>query len=213
MGTSRLRPIAVGTRFGRLVTTGEVDRTAGRTPRWVCICDCGQQAAVDGAKLRGGKARSCGCVARAMLRLGPEASRRHGSVGTREYHCWSAMIQRCLNTKNPNYPNYGARGITVCDRWRDFAAFAADMGPCPVGLTIDRIDNARGYEPGNCRWATYQQQNRNLRRNRLVTWQGKTLPLVAWCEQLGVPYDSMRWRLRYGWSVEEAFTTPLGATP
>lgn len=91
----------------------------------------------------------------------------HGQVGTRTYNCWASMIQRCTNPKSGGYRWYGARGIAVCEAWRDFRRFLSDMGECPPGLSIDRIDPSGNYEPGNCRWATQQEQQRNRSNNKL----------------------------------------------
>lgn len=112
------------------------------------------------------------------------------------------MIGRCFKKKNHKYPDYGGRGITVCDRWLDFTAFYDDMGERPKGMTIERIDNGGNYEPDNCRWATPKEQANNTRRNRRITFNGETLNLTAWAERLGVTYGVLHWRL---------LTMPLGA--
>jgi hypothetical protein len=123
------------------------------------------------------------------------------------------MIDRTSNPDNRNFHHYGGRGITVCERWQSFENFAADMGPTfSPELTLDRIDNDRGYEPGNCRWATRAEQNRNQRRNRYVTWRGRTMVLTDWADLLGLNFDTVRKRLdKHGWPVERALSA--GADP
>lgn len=121
------------------------------------------------------------------------------------------MVARCTNPNRPDYAYYGGRGVGVCDRWRQsFAAFLADMGEKPVGLSLDRIDNAHGYEPGNCRWATKYEQMQNTRGTRLLTHRGRSMGLAAWAREIGINKESLRTRLMRGWSLEKALTT--GAT-
>ena len=126
------------------------------------------------------------------------ARHRTGSVSP-EYNAWCGMKTRCTNPNRPYFADYGGRGITVCERWRDdFAAFLADMGPKPSPRhSIDRIDNTKGYGPDNCRWATPADQARNTRRNINITRDGVTLCLRAWCERLGLNYARVQSRV-YG---------------
>lgn len=119
------------------------------------------------------------------------------------------MLARCDNPKNPAYPRYGGRGITVCDRWRTFEGFLADMGERPAGKSIERINNDGNYEPGNCRWATAKEQNLNTRSNRLVTIDGETRPLAEWAELRGLLVGTVYDRLYRGWNIERAINTPL----
>jgi hypothetical protein len=164
-----------GQRFFRLVA---IERVAESPPSWRCRCDCGGEKVVAGRNLRSGGVKSCGCWNR---ETGVIAGRVNGKVNTLrhghtrngrptpEYTCWQNMWARCRNPKNPKYADYGGRGIKVCDRWRDYAAFLADMGPQPPPLgwglswSVDRIDNDGNYEPGNCRWATPRDQRHNRR--------------------------------------------------
>ena len=115
------------------------------------------------------------------------------------------MRTRCLNPQNQDYKDYGARGITVCERWMDFANFHADMGERPAGLTIERIDVNGNYEPGNCRWADLTAQANNKRNNRTVEWNGVCKTLMQWSREIGIDRSKVRYRLDHGWPVEKAF--------
>jgi hypothetical protein len=138
---------------------------------------------------------------------------RHGEAWkTREYAIWQAMVQRCTNPTSVNFHKYGARGITVCDAWRDYSTFLADMGRRPSNEhSLERIDNERGYEPGNCRWATVKEQANNTRWNRRLTLNGETLTVAQWAERTGMKSNTIIYRLRRGWSDEKALTGPLQA--
>lgn len=121
--------------------------------------------------------------------------RTHGMSRTAMYKRWRSMRNRCENPNAPVYKNYGGRGIRVCERWRDFELFAADMGPAPSGCSIDRINNDGNYEPGNCRWATRADQNRNTRRVHLITHEGRTQCVADWALELGLSWTTARYRL------------------
>lgn len=150
-----------GKRFGRLVVIKQ-DEGKHHKPHWLCRCDCGVEIIVSGSHLRGGITQSCGCLRSEVL---IERSTKHGGYGTPEYNSWCAMIQRCTNPKKIDYENYGGRGITICERWRDnFEYFLSDMGYRPgPEYSIDRIDVNGNYEPLNCRWATAKEQRANQR--------------------------------------------------
>jgi hypothetical protein len=126
------------------------------------------------------------------------------------YRSWYSMIDRCTNPSKKGWENYGGRGIAVCERWRKFANFLSDMGDRPNGLSLDRIDNDKNYEPGNCRWATRGEQARNRRSNRLLTYKGETHVMKDWATILGIKYITLRYRLFVlGWTVEKALETPV----
>lgn len=135
-----------------------------------------------------------------------------GGVISPTYHSWAGMVARCTNEKHRSYADYGGAGITVCERWLVFANFLADMGEKTAGMSIERRDGTKGYEPGNCCWATPKRQGRNKRNNRLMTLNGVTRTMAEWCETLGVKQSSLSHRVQAGWSDEDALTKPFGAS-
>lgn len=195
-----------GKKCGRLtVLSREPEKRWGQIV-WKCQCDCGKQTSVSGRDLRKGHTQSCGCFRRERQ---AEANTRHGQavgrVMTVEYRLWIAMRQRCKNPKNISYPNYGGRGIKVCERWESFDDFFADIGKRPgSGYSIERRDNSKGYEPTNCFWATRKQQARNKRNSRMLTIGVETLALPEWAERTGLKLATLRARLKRGSSPESA---------
>lgn len=156
-----------GMRFGRLVAQWPVGRRA-RSIYWLCVCDCGTLTIVRGSHLTRAAIKSCRCLGGDLARQKPNQLRhghtRKGSWKTPTYASWQAMTERCANPKGTNWKDYGGRGITVCERWKKFENFLADMGERPEGKSIDRYPNNDGnYEIGNCRWATRSEQQRNRR--------------------------------------------------
>lgn len=164
-----------GHRYGRLVALQLAPQQRGRR-MWKCRCDCGREVVVDQAAMRFGNSASCGCLKiEATIASNRVLKRTHGHKlqhATPEYRSWQAMKARCLNPNAHAYERYGGAGITVCDRWLKFENFLADMGPRPVGTSLDRINNAGNYEPGNCRWATRSQQS----KNRKMPWKKELRP-------------------------------------
>lgn len=197
-----------GQQFGRLTVTafaGYLKQPNGKSEAaWQCSCSCGTTVTVRAAKLRNGHTTSCGCYTRELTTL---RNNVHGLSGHPLYGAWGQMITRCTNPNDKSYPDYGGRGITVCDRWRNsFEAFLTDMGERPNGMTLDRIDADGDYKPGNCRWATSAEQQRNKRNSVWLEYAEVRLPLTDWAAALGLNYYTLHRRVSDGWPVERALT-------
>lgn len=136
---------------------------------------------------------------------------KHGASDKPEYRAWQTMRLRCLNPENPAFPRYGGRGITICDRWKDdFNAFFADVGPKPSPKhELDRRDNDKGYEPGNVRWVTRSENDRNRRNNRWLQYKGQRRLMIELCEERGLDVETIRKRILAGWDDERAIDTPI----
>jgi hypothetical protein len=196
-----------GKRFGFLIAMRWL-RHAGYSS-WECRCDCGTTMIARADYLRSGEVKSCGCKSRALHNA---ALGHDGRAKTKLYKLWSQMKGRCHTPTDAAYPGYGGRGIRVCDRWRSsFASFVEDMGPRPAGTTLDRIDNDGNYEPANCRWATWRQQQRNKRNSRIVEAFGERKTLVEWSEdhRCQCSLGTLWHRLKSGRTPERAITAPL----
>ena len=133
----------------------------------------------------------------------------HGAARTEAYRAWTSMLNRCRNKNNPAFAYYGARGITVCERWLDYAVFCEDMGPRPYGMTLERKDNNGSYCPENCIWASRETQTRNTRRNRYLSAGGEKLILTDWARRLNTHEATLIKRLKLGWSEEKTCLTPV----
>lgn len=204
-----------GQRFGRLVALGPV--AIDKWVKWLCQCDCGNTAVVSGHDLRRAKTesrsceKSCGCLSREIF---AQKLRTHGMTGKRIYRIWRGVIGRCTNPNIHNYADYGGRGITIYVEWRkSFEAFQEYVSKLPhydeEDYTLDRIDNNGNYEPGNVRWATRSEQNRNKRDTRLLTFNGKTQCVASWATELGVNADILYRRLRRGWDAVAVLSGPF----
>lgn len=197
----------VGQRFGRLLVLGPAPKKQNYAKAWRCLCDCGKESTPTTTCLTNGNSQSCGCLRdeRALA-----VSTKHGRTRTREHRAWLGMRRRCHEPSRADYKWYGARGIAVCPEWREsFSAFFRDVGPCPAGLTLDRIDPALGYQPGNCRWATPQAQANNRRTNHRITFRGETHTLAEWSRLTGLSVPTLQLRInRRKWPIELALTVP-----
>jgi len=197
-----------GQRFEKLLVMKEHGvNTKRKRVTWECLCDCGNKCIVVGADLRNGNTHSCGCMS--SRKTVGDRNRTHGMSKTPLYAVWCAMKERCSNPYNKSYKDYGARGITVCDKWLAFEGFYADMGDSyEKGLTIERADNGKGYSPDNCTWIPRYQQGSNTRKNVYYTYNGETLPLMTLCNKNNFNYTLIKGRLIDGWTIEKAIETP-----
>jgi hypothetical protein len=197
-----------GQRFGRLVARSHESVLVGKQKRtvWSCDCDCGNTARVLAANLS--RTASCGCLNSEVL---ARRNRTHGRRRTRLYGVWAGIIARCTYPSQQNYHLYGGRGVVVCPEWRaSFEAFAVAVGDPPSGEhSIDRIDNSKGYEPGNVRWATKEDQANNRRSNRILEHGGRLLTLAQWSRETGIPASLILDRVfKRKWTVHDALTKP-----
>lgn len=200
-------------KFGMLTVIGY----AGRKQRasgayrhfWLCRCDCKQFKVIVHDTLKYRENPSCGCRG-SRKRIGKRTT-KHGLRQSPEYGVWCTIKARCYNAHAEKYPDYGARGIKVSDKWRaSFASFYRDMGPRPgPDYSIERKDNNGNYEKDNCKWATRLEQGANKRNNRILEFRGESLHLAEWARRLNVSDDLIRDRLGRGWSVERALTAPV----
>lgn len=185
--------IEPGMRFGRLTVTGKSPRSRPRRAWWDCVCDCGNRASPRADGLRNGTSQSCGCIQREWVSSLGSQKKKHGRTETREYETWQRMLQRCFNENSLDYPDYGGRGITVCERWRDsFSNFFEDMGERPPLLTLERLDVHGDYCPENCAWATQTEQSRNRRHSIYVRTPEGTIALGEYAQR-----NSLRYKVAY----------------
>lgn len=199
-----------GMRFGKLTAIERISND--RRSVWRFACDCGGERVTMAQTVKCGDVAGCAeCGSRARK----EKLTKHGGASkagkrNRLYVCWVSMRARCYTPTIPNYANYGARGIAVCDEWADFAAFSewANANGYRDDLTIDRVDVEGDYSPGNCRWVTHTEQAQNKRQSRWVEYQGETMNLMQLAKRTGISWHTLRGRLNAGLSVDEAVNHP-----
>lgn len=203
-----------GQKFGRLTVIKQADDhicPSGRhLVRWLCRCECGDYTTVIACHLKSGHTTSCGCFNLEKLVI---RSKKHELTYTRLYYIWASMKSRCYNSNDTNYKHYGARGITICDEWKDDVKVFYDWAMAngyddkakKYKCTIDRIDVNKGYSPENCRWVDMKIQGRNKRSNRIIAINGESHCLVEWCEILNLKYKKVSDRInKLHWSPERA---------
>ncbi len=196
-----------GKRFGLLVVGKMVKRISGDTV-WQCVCDCGNNCFAHGSVLRSGRKISCGCERK---KRAAKANTKHGMAGTKLYHVWNKMKQRCNNKNNKEYANYGGRGIKYAKEWERFECFyewAKDK--YKNGLSIDRINNDLGYFPENCRFTNNYVQQNNKRNNHRITYKGVTKTITEWSLVVGIKKETIITRIdTLGWDPVKAITHPV----
>lgn len=183
-----------GNKYGTLTVLEYAERKNNAT-YWKCLCDCGNVRVVDHSTLK--RSKVCHCN-RSMH------GHKRGRKVSPTYHTWQGMKARCRNPNHKNYHTYGGRGITYTPRWEKFENFLEDMGERPEGMTLDRIDNDKGYYKENCRWVNQQTQIENYSRVIPVTHNGKTQCITAWCRELGIPRQRVYNRLSKGKTHHQA---------
>lgn len=192
-----------GGRFGRLevLERKAIPKNGRNRVYWKCLCECGGQVDVRTDSLTRGLVQSCGCLKRERDRINLTANHSHKMSGTRLYHTWTQMKQRCHNKNNNSYERYGGRGIKVCKEWREsfdpFHVWAIENGYSD-NMTIERIDNNADYSPDNCRWATNKEQSRNRRSNIKIAHQGRKVTLMELSEISGIDYKVIHGRYERG---------------
>ena len=215
----------IGCKFGRLTVVSAAGY-AKKVPLWLCQCSCGNTKVARDGNLKHGGTQSCGCLHKERTRAaktthGYTAVTLMGGKRKQEYRIWVTMIRRCTSPREDSYEHYGAKGITVCDRWRHgengksgFQCFIADMGDKPTrNHSIDRVETTGNYEPSNCRWATSREQIQTRTIAKWVDWKGERMPLTVACECEGIPYANARQRLFQGWTLDRTLTTPVRKVP
>ena len=199
-----------GQKFGRLIVVKRVQNIGTRTA-WLCKCQCGNERIATSGNLRQGNTTSCGCYHREAASI---ANIKHRKSREKIYIEWSGIKTRCYNKTFDQYMNYGGRGITMCDRWREsFEAFYEDVSKLPhfgeQGYTLNRKDNDGNYEPNNVEWADRINQANNKRNNHLLTYNGKTQTIAQWSSDKNIPSSVILKRLSLGWGVDETLTKPV----
>lgn len=198
----------IGKKYGMLTPIRRVGRSKNGYYIWLCQCECGNEVERTVDVFTRGQS-SCGCKQRKIIVNMKNKNTTHCMSKTRLYRTFKGMMSRCYREKDIHYPAYGARGITICDEWLNdrskFFEWALENGYSD-DLTIERIDNDKGYSPDNCTWITKEMQYKNKRQNIMITYNGKTICAEDWSKETGIPAMTIRWRYKHGWSAERTLT-------
>jgi hypothetical protein len=195
----------IGKKFGKLTIVEEIPKLVKHRDMVRVLCECGNTKICCIWYIVSGKTKSCGCLAKS------NHAKKHSLSNSPEYRSWQSIKARCGNKNNPNFCRYGGKGLKMFDGWvNDFKKFYDHIGPCPsADHSVDRIDNTKGYFPGNVRWATRLEQNNNRGDNRLITFNNKTQSLTLWAREVGINIHTLGTRIKLGWDAEEALTAPV----
>lgn len=198
-----------GNKYGMLTVMHRTENAPRGVARWECKCDCGNIVIVRGGNLKNGAVKSCGC----LKSISNKSRSTHDMSGTRLYQSWINMKRRCYYKAHPAYKDYGARGIKVCDEWRNsfknFAEWSLANGYTD-NLTIERVDNDKDYEPYNCKWVNLGDQANNRRSNVKITYNNETHNLSEWCKRLNKDYALVYNRIHKNkWDFERAISEPV----
>lgn len=200
----------VGLRFGRLIVMRRygtyISPAGAKHVQWECLCDCGNTTVTTTGRLKSGNTQSCGCLKKERA---SHANRTHGASGTRLHRIWKGIKARCSNKNNPQYKDYGGRGISICDAWRQsydaFRSWAVENG-YDDNLTIERMDVNGNYCPENCKWITLQEQQDNRRNTVRITSGDVVRTAKEWAEATGIPYNTIRGRFYRGYSTQDVLS-------
>lgn len=202
---------AIGQKFGKLEIIGFEPILPRERTKMICKCSCGKTKSILFNSLKFGGTRSCGCLHKETVKK--PFPTIHGYSNSYLYTKWKSIKQRCYDVNADNYKRYGGRGIVVCEEWlnspKNFIEWAEENGGLNRELTIDRIDPNGPYSPDNCRFITIKEQNKNKRGTIMLSFNGETKPLIDFSEEFGMNPRVVRARLKHGWTVEEALTTPV----
>ena len=203
-----------GKKFGRLTVIKRVENNKWGKAQWLCRCDCGNETIVRCDYLVQNRTTSCGCYNRELITKYRKNEKDTENKNYKEklYTVLKGMKRRCYNKNEKAYKNYGQRGIKICNEWlnsfQSFYDWAINNG-YKEGLTIDRINNNGNYEPSNCRWITNKKQQNNRNDNCYITYKNQTHTLAEWSEIFNIRYSRLFWRIKKGWDIEKALTTPV----
>jgi hypothetical protein len=201
-----------GKKFNQLTVIRRENSTPGsRKTNWICKCDCGKETTVSGGNIKNGHTKSCGCYRVSWHSTSGRHFKKHGLHDTPLYQVWTSMHSRIRRAKIGKKDHYYAKNkIKICERWNKLENFIEDMKDTWFeGGQIDRIDNEGNYEPNNCKWSTRKEQMNNTHNNVKITLRGRTQNAVQWAEELKMSAETIRGRIRLGWSGEKALTTPI----